>query len=85
MPVRTHEEWEAWFHGLFATLSTMGASTDSEILAYDARREDALGYSVLEFRQRLDVGSLTATFDCIATIIWKRTSDGWREARSHAS
>ena len=85
VPVRTRAEWEAWFHGLFATLSTMGASTDSEILAYDARREDALGYSVLEFRQRLDVGSLTATFDCIATIIWKRTPDGWREARWHAS
>ncbi len=41
VPVRTRAEWEAWFHGLFATLATMGASTDSEILAYDARREDA--------------------------------------------
>ncbi len=84
-PIRTRAEWEAWFHELFATLETMGATTDSEIVGYDASIGHELGYSVLEFRQFLTVGSATATFDCIATIIWKLTTEGWREARWHAS
>jgi hypothetical protein len=44
----------------------MGAATDSEIL---------------DFRQTLSVGEHRATFECIATIIWKHTLSGWREAR----
>lgn len=83
--IRTRAEWEAWFHELFATLDALGADTDSEIVDYQAVRTDDLGYSVLEFRQTLSVGEHVATFDCIATIVWKRTSAGWREARWHAS
>lgn len=84
-PIRTRDEWEAWFHELFATLGAMQARTDSDVTDYHATATDELGYSVLEFRQFLSVGELTATFDCIATIVWKRTADGWREARWHAS
>jgi ketosteroid isomerase-like protein len=84
-PVRSRTEWEEWFHELFATLDVMAADTDSEILDYQSVESGDLGYSVLEFRQFLSVGSTTATFDSIATIIWKRTAEGWREARWHAS
>jgi hypothetical protein len=83
--IRTRDEWEAWFRGLFATLDDMHAATDSEILAYDAIEGIDLGYSVLEFRQTLRVAELTATFDCITTIVWKRVDDTWREARWHGS
>lgn len=83
--IRNRSEWADWFHELFATLETLGATTDSEVLSYKAVREAILGYSVLEFRQSLTIGEHTATFDCIATIIWKRTSRGWREARWHGS
>jgi hypothetical protein len=83
--IRTRAQWEAWFHELFATLGTMQARTDSDIIDYQATATDELGYSVLEFRQFLIVGDTTASFDCIATIIWKRTPNGWREARWHAS
>ena len=85
VPIRSRVEWERWFHQLFATLQQLDATTDSEILRYDAVRSDTLGYSVLEFRQSLTVGDHVARFDCIATIVWKRTPDGWREARWHAS
>lgn len=85
VPIRTRPEWEGWFHSLFATLDTMGAATDSEVLAYDAREAADLGYGVLEFRQTLVVGPLTATFDCIATLIWKWAGDRWVEARWHCS
>jgi len=84
-PIRNRAEWEDWFHGLFGTLTTMGAETDSEILDYHAIETPELGYSVLDFRQTLTVGEHCASFDCIATIIWKRTPAGWREARWHAS
>lgn len=83
--IRSRQEWEDWFHGLFAQLDAMRAATDSEILAYDAVATDAMGYSVVEFRQTLTVGDLTATFDCMATIVWKHADGAWREARWHGS
>ena len=83
--IRTRSEWEHWFHRLFAQLDALSAATDSEVLDYVAVEEQSLGYSVLDFRQTLTIGELTATFECVATIIWKSTPDGWREARWHAS
>ena len=83
--IRSRAEWEAWFHGLFAQLDEMHASTDSTILAYDAVESDQMGFSVLEFRQSLAIGQLTAVFDCIATIVWKQVDGAWREARWHGS
>lgn len=83
--VRNQEEWAQWFRNLFAQLDGMGASTDSEILAYDAVEGTDLGYSVLEFRQTLTVNDLTASFDCITTIVWKKVDGRWYEARWHGS
>ena len=83
--IRSRSEWEQWFHDLFAKLDAMGATTDSEILAYDAIEAAEMGYSVLEFRQSLAVGELTAFFDCMTTIVWKLADGGWREARWHGS
>lgn len=85
VPIRTRTEWEHWFRGLFAQLDTLGADTDSQVLAYDAVAGRDLGYSVVEFRQTLSVGEHTPTFDCITTIVWKQTPSGWREARWHGS
>lgn len=84
-PIRTRLAWEAWFRELFATLEDMDASTESVITSYQALREGTLGFGALEFRQTLTVGAHVATFDCVATIVWKLTPRGWREARWHAS
>ena len=84
-PIRSRTEWEAWFTTLFATLRSMDATTDSVIRDYRALRQDSLGFGVLEFQQTVQVGSHVATFECVATIVWKLTADGWREARWHAS
>jgi ketosteroid isomerase-like protein len=84
-PIRDRTGWEQWFHELFATLTAMGASTDSIIDDYQAVTTTDMGYSVLDFTQTLTVGPHTASFVCIATIVWKRTPNGWREARWHAS
>ena len=83
--IRTREEWEGWFHSLFAQLDTMGAATDSEVLDYQALQADGMGFSVLEFRQFLSIGDIVATFDCMTTIVWKRSGDRWLEARWHGS
>lgn len=83
--IRSRAEWEAWFHGLFAQLDEMQAATDSTILAYDAVQSEQMGFSVVEFQQSLAIGQLTATFDCIATIVWKQIDGEWREARWHGS
>lgn len=84
-PVRDRAGWEEWFRGLFATLGDMGADTDSIVLDYRALEAGALGYGVLEFEQTLTLGPHTARFQCVATIIWKLTAQGWRESRWHAS
>jgi hypothetical protein len=83
--IRSRAEWEGWFHGLFAQLDAMSAATDSTILAYDAVASEQMGFSVVEFRQSLAIGELIATFDCIATIVWKQVDGRWREARWHGS
>ena len=86
VPIRTRGEWEAWFRDrLFPQLEQMGAVTDSEITGYEAIESSDMGYSVLDFRQTLEVSGLVATFDCIATLIFKRAPDGWRESRWHCS
>ena len=82
---RVQPEWEPSFRRLFVLLDALGATTDSEITAYRAISTSELGYSVVEFSQHVDGAGLHATFDCIATIVWKITDDGWKEARWHCS
>lgn len=84
-PVRSQPEWEPWFKRYFLMLDALGATNDIEISAYRALKTSELGYSVVEFRNTIEGGSLLARFDCIATIVWKNTEDGWKEARWHCS
>ena len=83
--IRTRDDWEQWFRRLFAELNAASAATDSEILDYQALRATDMGFSVVEFRQSLTIGELVGLFDCVATIVWKLSPGGWREARWHVS
>jgi hypothetical protein len=83
--VRTREDWEARFTRLFGELDAAAAATDSEIVSYRAIEGVELGFGVVEFRQFLTVAGHVAAFDCVATIVWKLTPEGWREARWHVS
>lgn len=83
--VETRQEWEAWFNKLFAQLDAMDAHTSTEIQKYQALQMGAMGYSVVDFYQLLTVAGETARFNCVATIIWKQTADGWKESRWHCS
>ncbi|MGB3617019.1 MAG: nuclear transport factor 2 family protein [Catalinimonas sp.] len=77
--------WENWFRTLFARLKAMNARTDTTIQDYQALQDGNLGYGVVKFRQHLYVGEHTFNFDCVATIIWKRVGDRWKESRWHCS
>lgn len=83
--ISTRQEWEEWFHTLFKNLDTMNAKTWTDILDYQAIQEDRLGYSVVNFRQNLQVNGHTSKFYCVVTIIWKRVGTEWKESRWHAS
>ena len=87
MPVaiRDRAGWEGWFRGLFGQLDAMGAQTDSRITGLESSVGTDMGFSVLYFDQLLHIAGMTATFDCTATIVWKMTPDGWKEARWHVS
>lgn len=87
--VRDPDAHTAWFQELFEQLQQMGARTWSTVT--DLRSEflaDAAAHSAVEFTQHLQLAQLevTAEFDCVATVVWKRTPDGrWVEARWHVS
>ena len=83
--VRSRQDWENWFRRLFAELEAASADTDSVITQYQALAGSDMGFSVVEFTQSLSVGPHTGLFDCVATIVWKLTPDGWKEARWHVS
>ena len=77
--IRDRAGWEGWFRGLFAQLDAMGAETDSRITGLESSVGTDMGFSVLYFDQLLHVAGITAT------IVWKLTNDGWKEARWHVS
>jgi hypothetical protein len=77
--------WRAWFAGLFAQLSEMGATTDSLVETLESSVWTDAGMSVLTWWQSLSVAGATGWFRCQATIVWKRDGDRWVEARWHAS
>ena len=83
--VRTRAEWEAWFQRLFSELSAASADTDSEITNYQSLAGSDMGFSVVEFTQLLTAAGMTGRFHCVATIVWKLTESGWKEARWHVS
>lgn len=83
--IRTRDEWTQWFVNLFATLDTMGAETDSEVVDYHVLEAAEMAMSVVDFIQYLDHDAGRVGFTCQATIVWKRTERGWKEARWHVS
>ncbi len=85
--VRTRAEWEAWFQRLFSELTAAQADTDSTITNYQVLAGTDMAMSVDEFTQSLTITDLNSTglIDCVATIVWKQTEQGWKEARWHVS
>lgn len=83
--IRDRTGWEAWFQGLFHKLTSMQATTWSEITHYEALQQQEMGYSVVDFDQMFLADGKKMRFSVIATIIWKLDHDVWRESRYHSS
>lgn len=83
--IRDRAGWEAWFRGLFLKLKVMNASTWSEITQYEVVTGEDMAYSVVDFDQILITSEKKLRFGVVATIIWKKTPHGWKEARYHSS
>jgi hypothetical protein len=85
MVARNRADWENWFRTLFAKLDAMDAKTWSVITSYEAIETKEMGYSVVFFDQFLEFAGQIRRFKATSTIIWKLTSEGWKEARYHGS
>ncbi|MGD1841126.1 MAG: nuclear transport factor 2 family protein [Thermonemataceae bacterium] len=83
--IRDRAGWEGWFSGLFEQLQQMKAKTWSEITHYEALQHETMGYSVVDFDQIFIADEQQLKFKVLATIIWKKVGDVWKESRYHSS
>lgn len=83
--IRDRNGWEEWFRGLFKKLEAMNATTWSEITRYEAIEGTDMGYGVVDFDQVFIAGEKKLRFAVIATIIWKKEGEEWKESRYHSS
>jgi hypothetical protein len=83
--IRDRAGWSAWFTGLFQKLREMNAKTWSEISHYEVVMGSDMAYSVVDFDQYFVTPEQKLRFGVLATIIWKKTADGWKESRYHSS
>mgnify|MGYP006284080371 CR=1 FL=1 len=83
--IRNRKEWEKWFKSLFSELQSRNAITWSEITNYEAVISQEMGYSVVDFDQMFVVEGQQMKFSVLATIIWKKEEQGWKESRYHSS
>ena len=83
--VRTRQDVQNCHPRPLGELDAASATTDSEILSDEALTGSDLGFSVLEVRQRLQVGEHAGSFDCAETIVRRHTPNVWGEVRRHVS
>ncbi len=83
--IRDRTGWQDWFQGLFQKLTSMQATTWSEITRYEALQHQTMGYTVVDFDQLFLAGGKKMRFSVIATIIWKLDNVVWQESRYHSS
>ena len=83
--IRDRQGWENWFSGLFEKLEAMQAETWSEITNYEVVEHETMAYSVVDFDQFFMAGEQKLKFGVIATIIWKKIGNEWKESRYHSS
>ncbi|MGZ8804800.1 MAG: nuclear transport factor 2 family protein [Microbacterium sp.] len=83
--IDTKAEWDAYMDLNFAAMRAGGAVLSSRVLDYHGVEAGRLGYSVVRFDQRVEIAGTVIENPCIATVVWKRTDEGWKEARWHCS
>lgn len=80
------KEWEAYMENNMIAMQSLDAKLSFEISEYNERVANELAMVVVKFQQQVHLPeSPKSVYDCIATIVWKQSPDGWKEARWHCS
>ncbi|MEI3868364.1 nuclear transport factor 2 family protein [Microbacterium sp. CCNWLW134] len=83
--IENKDAWDAYMTTNFAAMRAAGAALSSRVTGYHGEEAGEMGYSVVRFVQRVQIGETVIENPCVATIVWKRTPEGWKEARWHCS
>ena len=84
--INTMEEWESYMEKNMLTMQQLHARLSYEIDEYHENVSDSMAYVVVRFVQQVHIPEKQEmSHSCIATVVWKKTEDGWKEARWHCS
>ncbi|MFP4089393.1 MAG: YybH family protein [Cyclobacteriaceae bacterium] len=79
------QEWQDYMHKNMLLMEQMKAELSFEINEYNEQVEENMAYVVVNFSQHVAFQGKQMRHDCISTVIWKKTENGWKEARWHCS
>lgn len=80
------KEWEAYMEKNMVAMRELHASLSYEIDDYQESVTEQMAYVVVRFTQQVHIPEgPEMSHQCIATIVWKSTDQGWKEARWHCS
>jgi ketosteroid isomerase-like protein len=84
--INTMEEWESYMEKNMLAMQQLHARLSYEIDEYHENVSDSMAYVVVRFVQQVHIPEKQEmSHSCIATVVWKKTEDGWKEARWHCS
>jgi len=84
--INNMEEWESYMEKNMLAMQQLHARLSYEIDEYHENVSDSMAYVVVRFVQQVHIPEKPEmSHSCIATVVWKKTEDGWKEARWHCS
>lgn len=84
--INNMEEWEAYMEKNMVAMRELHASLYFVIDDYQESVSDRMAYVVVKFTQEVHIPEgREMSHQCIATVVWKSTDAGWKEARWHCS
>lgn len=80
------QEWENYMEKNMLAMQQLHAKLSYEIDEYHENVSESMAYVVVKFTQQVHIPEKPEmSHSCIATVVWKKTDDGWKEARWHCS
>jgi hypothetical protein len=79
------DKWLWYTKHQFAILDVMGATQQSDVLAYSGKKADSLAHSVIRFQRKFTIRNQRLKHICVATLIWQCTPTGWKLLRWHCT
>jgi ketosteroid isomerase-like protein len=84
--IQNMEEWETYMEKNMIAMQEMHARLAYEIDDYQERVSEDMAFVVVRFQQSVHIPEQEVMkHQCIATIVWKKAGEEWKEARWHCS